>query len=59
MDKETTETILLIASIISPFFWYFLGNYNGYKWARKNPDKLYIEKFFDVKKSDNANTTKQ
>ena len=46
------EVILIIAKMILFICFILYVHYSGYKFARKNPDKLYIEYWFEVDKED-------
>jgi hypothetical protein len=50
MSKDLFIQIYGVISILFPAVCYFWGHYRGYKWARKNPDKLHIEIFFEIDK---------
>lgn len=46
------EIFLAVTSVIAPFVFYGLGHYHGYKWGRRNPEKIYLEYFFEVEKKE-------
>lgn len=52
------ETIIAISKILLLIIGLPMVHYFGYRWARRNPDKMWIEIFFTIEKQESKEPAK-